>query len=127
VEYDVYIEQRWRDDDFIRAEAVEFEWGGGRWSIPRPETLGDLHYVWVEELETGGGWLQLVLVRELPFLRRLMRIWRRDEPDLLESDAVPTRVADAPNSPGADDGSPGRAGGGPPRAERHLRDEESSS
>lgn len=115
VEYDVYVERVWRGREADVAESFEFEWDGGRWAVGRPETLGDLHFVWVDGVDTGGGWLQLVLVRKLPFFERIRRLWRRARPSVLESDAVAIRVGDAPDSPRADDGRPGSGGGGPPQ------------
>ena len=118
VEYDVYIEQRWTDEAFEATDRFEFDWDGRRWAIPNPGELGDLHYVWVKGVDSGGGALQLVLVRELPFLARLKRLWRREPLDLVESEATATMVADAPGSPGPEDGRPGRAAGGPPDPNR---------
>jgi hypothetical protein len=115
VEYDVYIERPWSEGGASRAEGIQFAWDGGRWTIPWPESLGDVHYVWVDGVETGGGWLQIVLVRRLPFLERLQRLWRTAEPEILESEAVATRIGDEPDSPTADEGRPGSGGGGPPR------------
>ncbi len=89
VEGDVYIEQRWRPDEFQKSQRVEFDWEGQRWSIPRPDELGDVHYVWVSDLDTGGGVLQLVLVRELTLWERATRLRQGKALDLLESDADP--------------------------------------
>jgi hypothetical protein len=116
VEYDVYVEQRWDEEAFGEAGRVEFDWDGKRWAIPRPEDLGDVHYVWIHGVETGGGWLQLVLVREIPFMEKVRRLFRKEPLDLVESEAEATPVGDAPASPSALDGAPGRAAGGPPGA-----------
>lgn len=118
VEYDVYIEQSWSQADFDRARAadepIEFEWDGRRWAIPAPESLGDVHFIWLHEVEAGGGWVQLVLVRRRPLPERI-RSWFQKAPlELLESEAEPVVVGEAPDSPGASDGAPGRAAGGPP-------------
>lgn len=87
VEYDFFLEQEWDEDDFEKAPWIEFSWHGNRWRIPRPETLGDLHYVWVWGVDVGPGTLQLVLVRKRGW-RRLLREWRRrEEPELWESEA----------------------------------------
>jgi hypothetical protein len=114
IEYDVYIERRWREGAFGAGDAVEFAWDGARWSIPFPADPGDLQYVWLHGMNAGGGWVQLVLVRERPLLDRVRRFFRKEELDLVESEAEPVRVGDAPGSPGALDGAPGRAAGGPP-------------
>jgi len=119
VEYDVYLEQRWTDDAFAAAETVEFDWDGARWSIPRPEELGDIHWIWVHGVEMAGGWLQLVLVRDRSFLARLRRAFTpgdAKELDLMESEADAQHIGEAPGSPGPMDGRPGRAAGGPPPA-----------
>ncbi len=114
VEYDVYIESPWRGGELAEAGRAEFEWDRARWAVPVPGELGDIHYIWVDGLDSGGGWLQLVLVRERPLLDRVRRFFRKEELDLLESEAEPVRVGDAPESPGPLDGRPGRAAGGPP-------------
>jgi len=104
VERDVYIEQPWRPDDFERARAIEFEWDGRCWAIDRPEELGDVHYVWIHDLDAGGGRLQLVFLRNVGGWERLWRVWRRQPPNVLESEAEPREVGSAPGSPGPDDG-----------------------
>ena len=116
VEYDVYIEQRWDEAAFSGRERLEFDWDGRRWAIPSPGDLGDVHYVWVDGVPTGGGTLQLVLVREIPFLERVGRFLRKEPLDRVESEAQAQVVGDAPDSPAADQGRPGRAAGGPPPA-----------
>lgn len=114
VEYDVYIEQRWRPEDFGAAVSIEFGWDRRLWSVPNPGELGDIHYVWVHGVPTGGGWLQLVLVRDMSLLERVRRFLRREPLDLLESEAEARVVGKAPGTPRAEDGAPGRAAGGPP-------------
>jgi hypothetical protein len=99
IERDAYIEQEWRPDDFDGRRTIEFDWGGRRWSIPRPDALGDVHYVWVRELESGGGWLQLVLLRKVGWAERIRRLWRRQPAELLESEATPTDVGEALGAP----------------------------
>jgi hypothetical protein len=114
VEYDVYIEQHWREEEFEQVERLEFDWDGKRWALSNPGDLGDLHYIWLRGMNTGGGWLQLVLIREVPFTQRIRRFFRKEPLDLVESEAEPVAVGEAPDSPAADEGSPGRAAGGPP-------------
>jgi hypothetical protein len=115
VEYDVYIEHVEKAEELRSRERVEFEWDGSRWAIPVPEEPGDVHYIWLHGLDTGGGWLQLVLVRERPFMERLRSFFRKEAMDLAESEVEPVRVGSAPGSLGPLDGRPGRAAGGPPQ------------
>ncbi len=120
VEYDVYLEQRWKEKAFEARETLEFDWDGRRWSIPRPDALGDVHFIRVlgeeggEVPDPGGGWLELVLVRELPLLSRLGRAWRREGIEVRESEAEARVVGSAVGTPGPEDGRPGRGAGGPP-------------
>jgi predicted Zn-dependent protease with MMP-like domain len=94
VEGDVYVEQKWKPDAFLATGHIEFEWAGQRWSVRRPEELGDIHYVWIdgiEEIEGIGdsaGSLQLVLIRELTLWERAKRLRWSDPLDLLESEAT---------------------------------------
>jgi hypothetical protein len=114
VEYDVYIEQEWDEAEFAAADRIEFDWDGRRWAIPRPEELGDLHFVWVHGVDSGGGWVQLALVRRRRLMERVRGFFGGSDLDLIESEAEPEVVGEAPGSPGPDDGRPGRGAGGPP-------------
>ncbi|MBI4537943.1 MAG: metallopeptidase family protein [Gemmatimonadetes bacterium] len=89
VEGDFYLEQSWWESDFERAQAIEFDWRGARYRIPRPERLGDVHFVLVDGMETDDGVLELVLVRRRPWRESLRRLLRGGEPEVLESEAEP--------------------------------------
>lgn len=115
IEYDVYIERRWRGENLGASGNVEFDWDGMKWALRVPEDRGDIHYIWLQGLDAGGGWVQLVLVREPGLLERVRRLFRREGMEIRESEAEPVRIGDAPGSPRALDGRPGRAAGGPPR------------
>lgn len=128
VEFDVYLEQRWRAEAFAAARCLTFDWDGQRWEIDRPDQLGDIHWIWIDGVEVGEGSLQLVLVRERSVLTRLgdwVR-WGRagDGLDLLESEAEARAIGVAQGSPGPQDGRPGRGAGGPPQPPRHDRRED---
>lgn len=87
VEYDFFLEQAWAQEDFDHAERVEFSWHGKRWRIPRPEALGDLHYVWVYGVDVGPGVLQLVLLRKKGWKERLKGVREARGMELWESEA----------------------------------------
>jgi len=87
VEYDFFLEQVWSQEEFDAAAAVEFSWHGEAERVPRPEVLGDVHYIWVEGLDVGPGTLQLVLVRRRSLRERLGSFRKGDAMDLYESDA----------------------------------------
>ncbi len=86
VEYDFFLEQVWSQEDFDAAEAVEFTWHGSRERVPRPEVLGDVHYVWVEGLDVGPGMLQLVLIRRRSLRERWKWLRGGASPGLYESE-----------------------------------------
>lgn len=87
VEDDYYLEQVWSEPDFERARAIEFQWQGARYRVPRPQRLGDVHFVLVHGVSTDGGVLELVLVRRRPWREALRRLLRPAEPEVLESEA----------------------------------------
>ena len=88
VETEIYIEQRWRQSAFDRADAIEFEWGDRRWRVGRPARLGDLHFIRIAGEASVDEALTIVLVRDRSFRDRLRRIWRSAPVELLESEAV---------------------------------------
>jgi hypothetical protein len=95
VENHFFIEQPWTPEAFEGATELAFGWHGGEWRIPRPATLGDVHYVWVDGVDVGGGHLQLVLVRRRSWRQSLRGLLRREEAstlELWESDATATPV-----------------------------------
>ena len=93
VETHFFIEQRWTPEAFEVAGDIQFPWAGGRWSIPRPPQLGDLHYVWIDGVDMGAGTLQLVLVRKRSLGENLRGLLRRPDAadlELWESEAFAT-------------------------------------
>ncbi len=87
VEYDFFLEQEWEQAAFDAAAHIGFAWHGKRWRILRPETLGDVHYVWIFGVEVGPGALQLVLVRKRGWGERLKGLREEKELELWESEA----------------------------------------
>ena len=71
VEYDFFLEQVWGRKDFEVATHIEITWHGVGYWLPRPEKLGDLHYLWVKGVEVGPGALQIVLLRRRRWKERL--------------------------------------------------------
>ena len=53
------------------ADRIEFTWHGERYRVPRPDTQGDVHYLWVNGVEVGPGALQVVLIRKKGLGERL--------------------------------------------------------
>ncbi len=87
VERSFYLEQVWRVEAFERAERIAFEWHGTRYRIPRPERLGDVHFVWIEGADTGPASLELVLVRRRSWWEDVRRLGSMYRPVVLESEA----------------------------------------
>jgi predicted Zn-dependent protease with MMP-like domain len=87
VEYDYFLEQLWDPVDFLAAEVVEFPWHGAQRRIPRPEVLGDIHFVWIHGLEVGPGSLQLVLLRKRGWTERMKALGAKEGLEMWESEA----------------------------------------
>lgn len=85
VEDDVYLEQRWRSEAFERAARLEVDWEGTKWWIPKPEALGDLHFIQLDGIGGETGIVELVLVRERPFLERIRSMARGGRLNVRES------------------------------------------
>lgn len=96
VDDEVYIERVLRAAEFDHLEEIDFTWEGRDYRIPRPEKLGDVHFVVVEGIDL---YLQLVLVRRASWRRRLRGALalRSEGPVVLESGAG-ARRADNPRS-----------------------------
>jgi len=87
VEYDFFLEQIWEEEAFEVAEVIEFSWHGAPKRIPRPDLLGDVHYIWIKGLEVGPGSLQLVLLRKRRWKERVKKLGGEGTLELWESEA----------------------------------------
>jgi predicted Zn-dependent protease with MMP-like domain len=103
VEYDFFLEQVWTREGFEATREISFQWHGLDYRVPRPETLGDLHYLWVTGVEVGPGTLQLVLVRRRSWWERLRGLRGGRGLELMESTAV-AKMASADGGMGPGDG-----------------------
>lgn len=88
IERHVFLEQEWSEERFDAAAVVPFEWGGRRWRIPRPERLGDLHFVLVDGATEPPETLEVVLVRRRRWWESVRRALGAARPEVLESDAA---------------------------------------
>jgi predicted Zn-dependent protease with MMP-like domain len=87
VEYDFFLEQSWEPEAFGVAEVIGFSWHGAPKRIPRPDVLGDIHYIWIKGLEVGPGSLQLVLLRKRKWRERVRKLGGEGALELWESEA----------------------------------------
>lgn len=87
VEEQAFVEQTWAEDAFEAAGELTFEWGGRQWAVPRPDRLGDVHFVWVEGVVEPPGTLELVLVRRRSWWEDVKRVLGASRPEVLESEA----------------------------------------
>ena len=99
---EVYIERGLSGAEFDQLEEINFTWEGRDYRIPRPEKLGDVHFVVVGGIDP---YLQLVLVRRASWRRRLRGALalRSEGPVVLESGAEAQRVAPNGEELGRDD------------------------
>ena len=92
VEQDYYVEQLWSAAAFEAAVGIDFTWRGTRYRIPRPERLGDVHFVFVGELGGGPEGLEIVLTRRRSWWQDLTCLTGISRPIVLESEAEAKRV-----------------------------------
>lgn len=89
VEREYYVEQVWSAEDFEAASHIELSWRGRRWRIERPDRLGDIHFVFLGQLdEREPEVVELVLVRKRSWWKDLARLTGASSPLVLESEAV---------------------------------------
>lgn len=87
VEGAFFVERLVTAEDFASAEVIDFDFRGESWAIPRPSELGDVHFVWVENVGGGGESLEVVLIRRRRFREQVGRLLGRRETVVLESSA----------------------------------------
>lgn len=87
-----YLEQGWRASDFERAADIDFAWRGASYRIPRPQELGDVHFVWIAGPDFEKERLELVLVRKRTWTESLKRVAAGSELVVFESEATAGRV-----------------------------------
>ena len=106
VDDEVYIERALSVAEFDDLEEIHFNWKGHDYQIPRPEELGDVHFVVVEGIvEATDVYLQLVLIRRVPWRQKVKDALalRSEGPGRPEGLVVLESAAEArPVEPGGD-------------------------
>lgn len=87
VEGAYFIERLLSDADFASLTSIDFDFDGARMSIPRPSELGDVHFIWIENVGEEGESVEVVLVRRRGWLQQAGRLFRRGGSRILESTA----------------------------------------
>jgi hypothetical protein len=82
-----YLEQAWREAAFADAGTVPFDWAGRSYRVPRPDDLGDVHFVLVRGLDLEDETLELVLVRKRSWWGAARRIFGAPGSVVYESEA----------------------------------------
>lgn len=83
VEDEVYIERVLTAGEFDKLEALDFTWEHKNYRTPRPDTLGDVHFVIVHGIEPS---IQIVLIQRATWKEKLKGFLGARTPILLESD-----------------------------------------
>ena len=89
VEDEVYIERVLTAEEFDHLAEIEFTLNEQSYRLPRPQELGDLHFIVVDGSELD---VQIVLVRRASWRQRLRGAFRSKVPTVLESGAEARRV-----------------------------------
>jgi len=95
VEDEVYIERVVTEAEFDKLNSIDFVWDGHVYRIPRPEELGDIHFVVVDGIEP---YIQVVLIQRTSWRQRLPGALRSEAPLLLESGAEARRLDANPDA-----------------------------
>lgn len=82
-----YVEVVWSEAGLGDAASIGFEWGGRAYRIPRPEEMGDVHFVLVKGLDLGDEALELVLVRRRGWWEQVKGLVGAAPLSVLESEA----------------------------------------
>lgn len=84
VDGDVFAEVEVTADEFAHLDEVVAQVHGRRVSLPRPESLGDVAFMYLEGFGGGPGETAVVLVRRRGFRESLRGLFKRDEPEVGE-------------------------------------------
>lgn len=85
VEGDYYLEQIWDPGGFEAADHLELVWEGRTFRLQKPARLGDVHFVWAEDV---GAPVELVLVRKRTWWEAVRRLLRASRVVVLESEVA---------------------------------------
>lgn len=85
VERALYLEIELTDEDFAALEDLRFELRGTTYRCPRPDDLGDVHFIAIENEIEGEELLELVLVRRRGWFATLVQTFLPTSPVVLES------------------------------------------
>jgi hypothetical protein len=84
VDGDLFVERRLDAAEFERMEEVVAEVAGARVSLPRPERLGDVSFLYLDGFGEGRGETAVVLVRRRGAWESFRTLFRGDAPEVLE-------------------------------------------
>ncbi len=84
VDGDLFVERVVDADEFASMEEVRVEVDGRRVSAPRPEALGDVSFLYLEEAGEGPGEVAVVLVRRRGAWESFRSLFRSAAADVLE-------------------------------------------
>jgi len=87
VEGSWYLEQSWTTEAFEGATRLDFEWRGIELCVPRPDSLGDVHFVRIYGVEPDPATLELVLLRNRTWWEDVKRLAGASRPVVYESEA----------------------------------------
>ena len=87
VERNFYVERPLTEAAFLAAAEIDFTFRGRAYRFPRPDELGDVHFVWIQGVEVDDATLEVVLVRKRSWWEDAKRLFGTYRPVVLESEA----------------------------------------
>jgi hypothetical protein len=89
VDGDVFVEITLSAGEFQRMQEIKADVAGRRVTLPRPEAMGDVCFMYLEGFRSDPGDTVVVLVRRRGAMESLRGLFHRDEPEVLEWSVEP--------------------------------------
>jgi zinicin-like metallopeptidase len=87
-----FVQQEWTAEAFASAAAIAFEWDGRHYLLPKPDELGDVHFIQVlgldgRDLAPESIVLEVVLLRKRSWWQSFKRVFGGSGTVVIESEA----------------------------------------
>ncbi|MDA0329521.1 MAG: metallopeptidase family protein [Gemmatimonadetes bacterium] len=97
VEKSWYIEQLWSETEYAAVPSLTVQWKGERHRLPKPDVMGDVHFVLVRGLPVEDDEaVEVVVVRKRSWWQEVKRVLGTSRAQILESEAWVERGSEGP-------------------------------
>ena len=88
VERNWYFEQLWSEAEYADAEALSLQWEGRAYAVPKPDRMGDVHFVLLRGPGLEDQMLEIVVVRQRTWWQEVKRAVGSSGLVVVESEAT---------------------------------------